>query len=175
MTGTQEHLGTGHAARWTLIAAMVLSLGCGERPQPTSRRSDAKQEPTSCRFTLGDETFKSEVCRFQFLPADAGKGRLKAFLQVTNFAISAETYPSLQLIAHVSASSPDALADQTVGAKAILLRAADADPIASKQALTVTFKRGQAPYLEGTFEGSVQATGSDKKLRISGEFRARPL
>ena len=180
MTGTRGDLKTGRSTRWVLVAVMAASwvAGCRERPPaPAAKRSSSAPEegPTSCRFTLDQQTVTTRICRFQFLPPNPKKDRAKAFLQVSNFAISADTYPSLQLIAHVVASSPDGLANQTVGAKAVVLKSATADPLASKQDVEVTITRARAPYIEGTFKGTVQASGSKKAITISGKFRARSL
>jgi len=180
MTRTEGDLKTGRATRWVLVAVMAVSwvASCDSAPPapaPKPETSAPKQDPTSCQFTLGEEQFTADVCRFQFLPADPKRGRPKPFLQVTNFSISAETYPSLQLIAHVDVTSPDELTNQSVTAKAIILRAAEAEPLASKKGLTIRFTRAEAPYLEGTFEGTVQAAGGKKETAVSGQFHARPL
>ena len=156
------------------LAATSLAVGCGRQPKPDARGDQPEPTSTSCRFTLDQETFESQMCRFQFNVTGAKtKGEpVRARLELRNFVIAPETYPSLQLIAEVNASTPDTLADQKLAVKAIVLRSKDAGPLSSKNEVTVTFTGVEAPYLEGSFQGTVHASGSDKKIPLSGEFRA---
>ena len=157
-----------------VLMAAGLAAGCGRSPSgPAGPGSQPAK--TSCQFKLGDESFTNAVCRFQFLPADPEQQRPKTIVQIENFDISPATYPSLQLIAQVDVAGPDKLALMTVGAKAIVRRSASADPLASRTDVTITFTESAAPFLIGTFEGTVQPAGSDKTIAVSGEFRARPL